>query len=38
MTTAHVICFAAIWTALVLFTFDGWRSAAARAKAARAEA
>ena len=38
MTTAHAICFAAIWIALVLFTLDGWRSAAARARAARAEA
>ena len=35
LTTSHIICFAAIWTALAIFTLDGWRSAA-RARAARA--
>jgi chloramphenicol-sensitive protein RarD len=25
LTTAHVICFAAIWTALAIFTGDSWR-------------
>jgi chloramphenicol-sensitive protein RarD len=35
LTTPHVICFAAIWTALAIFTLDGWRSAM-RARAARA--
>lgn len=35
LTTSHVVCFGAIWTALALFTFDGWRSAL-RARAARA--
>src|SRR5687768_2994289 len=35
LTTPHVICFAAIWTALAIFSLDGWRSAA-RARAARA--
>ena len=27
LTTAHMICFGAIWTALVIFTLDGWRRA-----------
>ena len=36
LTTAHIVCFSAIWIALVLFTLDGWRSAAARSRAARA--
>jgi chloramphenicol-sensitive protein RarD len=35
LTTPHLVCFAAIWTALAIFTLDGWRSAA-RARAARA--
>ncbi len=35
LTTPHLICFAAIWTALAIFSLDGWRSAA-RARAARA--
>ncbi len=35
LTTSHLVCFAAIWTALAIFTLDGWRSAA-RARAARA--
>ena len=35
LTTPHVVCFAAIWTALAIFTLDGWRGAA-RARAARA--
>ena len=34
LTTPHLVCFAAIWTALAIFTLDGWR--AARARAARA--
>lgn len=36
LTTAHIVCFAAIWTALVVFTFEGIRlgRAAARARAA----
>ena len=25
LTTAHIICFAAIWTALVIFAAEGWR-------------
>jgi chloramphenicol-sensitive protein RarD len=35
LTTAHIICFAAIWTALVIFAFEGVRTgrAAARARA-----
>jgi len=32
-TTAHMICFGAIWTALAIFSIDGWRSAV-RARAA----
>ena len=35
LTTPHLVCFAAIWTALAIFTLGGWRSAA-RARAARA--
>ena len=27
LTTAHLICFAAIWTALAIFSFEGLRSA-----------
>jgi chloramphenicol-sensitive protein RarD len=27
LTTAHIICFAAIWTALAIFSLDGWRRA-----------
>jgi chloramphenicol-sensitive protein RarD len=27
LTTAHIICFSAIWTALAIFTLDGWRVA-----------
>jgi chloramphenicol-sensitive protein RarD len=36
LTTAHIICFAAIWTALSIFVFEGVRAgrAAARARAA----
>jgi chloramphenicol-sensitive protein RarD len=30
LTTAHIICFAAIWTALVIFTADSWRRSVAR--------
>jgi chloramphenicol-sensitive protein RarD len=38
-TTAHAICFGAIWTALVIFAWEGVRTgrAAARARAAAAE-
>ena len=31
MTTAHMICFGAIWTALAIFTVDGLKSARSRA-------
>lgn len=35
LTTAHIICFGAIWSALVIFTADGWsRAAVARRRAA----
>jgi chloramphenicol-sensitive protein RarD len=36
LTTAHTICFAAIWTALIIYTAEGWRlgRAAARDRAA----
>ena len=37
LTTAHAICFGAIWTALVIFAADGVRSGRAAARA-RAEA
>ena len=35
LTTAHIVCFGAIWTALAIFTFEGVRQgrAAARARA-----
>ena len=33
LTSAHVVCFGAIWTALAIFSVEGWR-AAARARAA----
>lgn len=33
LTPAHIVCFAAIWTALAIFTFDGLRNAAARRRA-----
>lgn len=38
LTTAHLVCFAAIWTALAIFVFEGVRKgrAAARARAAAA--
>jgi len=35
LTTAHLICFAAIWSALALVALDGWRTAH-RARAASA--
>jgi chloramphenicol-sensitive protein RarD len=35
LTTAHIVCFGAIWAALVIFTLDSWR--AARARAAEAD-
>ena len=36
LTTSHIICFGAIWTALVIFAVEGWRigRASAREKAA----
>jgi chloramphenicol-sensitive protein RarD len=34
LTRAHMICFGAIWTALLIFTLDGWRQARIRAAAA----
>jgi chloramphenicol-sensitive protein RarD len=30
LTSAHLVCFAAIWTALIIFTADGWRAAVRR--------
>jgi chloramphenicol-sensitive protein RarD len=38
LTLAHVICFGAIWTALVIFAVEGWRlgRADARQRAAAA--
>ena len=33
LTTAHIVCFGAIWTALAIFSFEGFR-AAAKARAA----
>ncbi len=33
LTAAHMICFGAIWSALIIFSVDGWRSAV-RARAA----
>jgi chloramphenicol-sensitive protein RarD len=36
LTTAHLICFAAIWTALAIFVFEGVRGARAAGKAADA--
>ena len=38
LTTAHIICFAAIWTALAIFVFEGIRAGRRSAAAARAEA
>jgi chloramphenicol-sensitive protein RarD len=35
LTLAHVICFGAIWTALVIFAFEGVRTSRAGAKARR---
>jgi len=26
LTTAHILCFACIWTAVILFSWDAWRS------------
>ena len=37
LTTAHLVCFGAIWAALAIFTWGGWRGAM-RARAARAGA
>jgi chloramphenicol-sensitive protein RarD len=35
LTTAHIICFGAIWTALAIFSLDSWgRAAAGRRRAA----
>lgn len=33
LTTAHLICFGAIWTALIIFTLDGVRSARRQSQA-----
>ena len=33
LTTAHIVCFAAIWTALAIFVFEGLRKGRAAAKA-----
>lgn len=33
LTPSHLICFGAIWTALILFTLDGWRQSRARTAA-----
>lgn len=33
LTTAHMFCFGAIWTALAIFTLDGWRLARQRSAA-----
>lgn len=38
LTGAHIICFAAIWTALAIFSADGWRRAAAARREERATA
>ncbi|HWH21730.1 MAG TPA: EamA family transporter RarD [Allosphingosinicella sp.] len=38
LTTAHLFCFGAIWTALVIFTAEGLRLGHASAKASRAAA
>ena len=33
LTLAHIVCFGAIWTALAVFSFEGFRTARARAAA-----
>ncbi|HEX8639964.1 MAG TPA: EamA family transporter RarD [Allosphingosinicella sp.] len=33
LTTSHLVCFAAIWTALAIFTVEGWRAGRRRAAA-----
>jgi chloramphenicol-sensitive protein RarD len=38
LTAAHIVCFAAIWTALLLFTVEGVRSSRAAARAREAAA
>jgi len=38
LTTAHIVCFGAIWTALAIFTFEGVRKGRAAAKARAAAA
>ena len=38
LTAAHVVCFAAIWTALAIFVFEGLRTGRAAAKARAAAA
>lgn len=38
LTTAHIICFSAIWAALVIFTADGWRRSVVARRRAAAEA
>lgn len=32
LTVPHLVCFGAIWTALAIFTFEGWRTGRARAR------
>lgn len=34
LTVPHIICFSAIWTALVIFSLDGWRASVLRRRAA----
>jgi chloramphenicol-sensitive protein RarD len=34
LTRAHALCFGAIWTALAIFSFEGWRLGRERAAAA----
>jgi len=36
LTTAHIICFSLIWTALAIFTLDSWRRGAASRRRAAA--
>ncbi|HWT13629.1 MAG TPA: EamA family transporter RarD [Allosphingosinicella sp.] len=34
LTTPHLLCFGAIWAALAIFSFEGWRTAASRSRPA----
>ena len=36
LTVPHMICFGAIWAALAIFTFEGWRTSSGRLAARRA--